>query len=229
MAQKPELTQAQLRRATAVTVLHPEHSMDEHEAAKRAAAQWARDLLKRPFAIIDTETTGLDHDSRIVSIGVILVEDRVPHGIIDNLLYPECKIPAAATRIHGLTDDMVANALTFDAIYPQLANVLSTVAWAGYNVHYDHARLSYECERNFLPMLEPPTGISGKAFYDVREFDVMNEYAAFWGQYSDYHGNYTWQKLKNAATQQHLPTYERHHAIGDCWTTYHLITKMSQY
>jgi DNA polymerase III subunit epsilon len=203
--------------------------MDEHAKHKQAAAQWARDLLKRPFAVIDTETTGLHNRARIVSIGVLMVEDRTPRVIVDSLINPLEPIPRDSIRFHGITDDMVQTAPTFTDLYPVIADALEAVAWTGYNVYFDHQRITHECERAHLPGLRPPVAIRGPQFAHYCEYDAMGEYADFWGQYSDRHGNYTWQRLANAAKQQHLPAGQAHNAIADCWTTYHLILKMSQF
>ena len=203
--------------------------MSENAQFKQAAAQWARDLLKRPFAVIDTETTGLDDHARIVSIGVIRVEDRKPKVLIDSLINPQKPIPRDSTRIHGITDEMVQDAPAFPAVYPAIVDALTAVAWVGYNVYFDHNRIRHECERAYLLTPCPPVTIHGPQFEYIREYDAMSEYAEFWGEYSDYHGNYKWQRLANTVKQQHLPDSPAHNALGDCWSTYHLIVKMSQF
>lgn len=203
--------------------------MSSHDQIKQAAAQWARDLLKHPFVVIDTETTGLDDRARIVSIGVIRVEDRKPKVLINTLINPQQPIPGSATKIHHITDDMVQDAPTFPAVYPAIVDALTAVAWVGYNVHFDHNIIRQECERAYLLTPCPPETIRGPRFEYVEEHDAMVEYADFWGDYSDYHGNYKWQRLANTAKQQHLPDSPAHNALGDCWTTYHLILKMSQF
>src|SRR5687768_4350279 len=72
----------------------------------RLAAQlWARRLLERDdWVVLDTETTGLDHGAEVIQIGVVGPDGRT---LLDTLLQPRTRIPADATRIHGVTDAMV--------------------------------------------------------------------------------------------------------------------------
>ena len=65
--------------------------------------------MKREI-IFDTETTGLDpfKGDRIVEIGCVEVENLVPTGRTFHMyLNPEREIPAEATAVHGITNEMV--------------------------------------------------------------------------------------------------------------------------
>jgi DNA polymerase III epsilon subunit-like protein len=71
--------------------------------------EWAQKILANPdaYAILDTETTGLEYNSRIVEIAVTTADGEV---LLDTLVNPGEPIPADATAIHKITDEMVANA-----------------------------------------------------------------------------------------------------------------------
>lgn len=77
--------------------------------------------LRSEFVAIDLETTGLD-PRRDVAVAVAVVPFRggAPAGGYETLINPGRPIPAASTRIHGITDDMVTAA-------PRLADVLDEV------------------------------------------------------------------------------------------------------
>ena len=65
-------------------------------------------------AILDTETTGLYDDAEIVEISII---DENGGVLLDTLVKPLKPIPAEATAIHGITNEMVATAPTWVAIH----------------------------------------------------------------------------------------------------------------
>ena len=78
--------------------------------ARRNASAWARNLLNIPahhWIILDTETTGLDENAEVIQIGVT---DGAGKVLMDNTpCKPLRPIPAEATAIHHITNEMVQN------------------------------------------------------------------------------------------------------------------------
>lgn len=63
------------------------------------------------FVSIDTETTGLSPWlDRVVELGAFGLQRRVEVCAISCVVQPEMPIPATASRVHGITDEMVAGA-----------------------------------------------------------------------------------------------------------------------
>ena len=128
--------------------------------------------LKRPLVCLDCETTGLDTENdRIVQIAVSIVK---PHGgaHVDEskrLLNPGFPIPAAATEVHGITDEMVKDEPAFSAIAQSLAQLLTDVDYAGYNVTFDLQMLMAEFERvgDNADFMEGASIVDAKRLWEV--------------------------------------------------------------
>lgn len=64
--------------------------------------------INQSLVFLDLETTGLNPvNDKIIEIGAIKVENNKVIGKISELLNPGCKIPFYATRVNGITDNMV--------------------------------------------------------------------------------------------------------------------------
>jgi len=118
--------------------------------------------LTRPLIIPDTETTGVHPEARIIELG-FQVWDAT--GLIKeyrSLIDPEIPIPAPATAVHGITDELIASCQTcllsrlecscehfhvtpkFAQIAQSLALGFSDCDFGGKNIRFDLVRLTYE-------------------------------------------------------------------------------------
>jgi len=94
--------------------------------------------VSRGTVWLDYETTGKRKaTARIVSIGLVIVEPGGAEREFSTLVNPTVPIPPGATRIHGVTDEMVKDAPRFDEIAGRLAATLDGRDYAGYNIRYD--------------------------------------------------------------------------------------------
>jgi DNA polymerase-3 subunit epsilon len=91
--------------------------------------------LQRPLVIFDLETTGIDVDSdRIVEISAVRVEPDGSQDVRTRRINPERPIPAAATAVHGISDDDVRDEPAFRKLGRGLLKFLEGADLAGYNV-----------------------------------------------------------------------------------------------
>lgn len=104
--------------------------------------------LERSLAAIDVETTGLNvkHD-RIVEIGIMRLKPDGQTKEWSTLVNPGVPIPEEISKIHGITNEMVANELPFDGIATGLRNGLQDCDLTGYNVNFDVKFLVAEFKR----------------------------------------------------------------------------------
>ena len=100
----------------------------------------------------DTETTGLHASTdRIIEIAAYdPANDRSFSGLIN----PGVPIPAVATSVHHITDDMVSASPSFASVGQQFIDFCSgdVVLIAHNNDGFDYQFLSHECERHSLQM-----------------------------------------------------------------------------
>ena len=76
--------------------------------------------MKR-YLVLDTETTGVDEDARVVEIAWIeLDEDLKEVHRIRSLIDPEMPIPPSAMGVHHITDEMVEAKPTLEEFFHQL-------------------------------------------------------------------------------------------------------------
>ena len=101
------------------------------------------------FLVIDTETTGLDPATdRVVELAWVMFHHGSIHGYGSTLVDPQENIPTEASRIHGITDDMVRDAPILMGALVQMEQLLPHVnAVVCHNVPFDLA---------FLPPLGKP-------------------------------------------------------------------------
>src|SRR5512134_1746588 len=88
-------------------------------------------------AVVDIETTGLHAGAdRVVEMSVVRVDPGgQPVLAVNTLVNP--RRPVAATEIHGITDDDVADAPTFADIAGDVAGAISDAVLMAYNVYFD--------------------------------------------------------------------------------------------
>ena len=90
--------------------------------------------LKKPLAIIDLETTGVNLGSdRIVEIAIVKALPDGTKQIKRKLLNPEIPISAVSREMHGITNEMVKDAPTFKQVANEIKQFLDNCDLAGYN------------------------------------------------------------------------------------------------
>lgn len=185
----------------------PDYDMifDAHEGA----AEWARDLLKRnpaDWVILDTETTGLSNKDQVVQVAMI---DGAGNALINNVLVkPTIRIPAGISEIHHITDELVLRAPSFLEVWPEIYKYMQGKRLVIYNAEFDLRMLIQSADAHSNTAI---------AFPCCSWHCAMEMYAAWVGDWNDYHGNFRWQRLPGGD----------HTALGDCRATLEVIRKMA--
>lgn len=193
------------------------------------AIQLAKNYTEQEPLFLDTETTGLRGE--VCELAVIDLQGQV---LINQLIRPTKPIPQDVTEIHGITNEMVAESPTFRDLLPALDQLLRGRTVLVYNVEFDEGILWNSLTAHEIPLLH---GEQPFEPWWAHETDpgrkgnwhcVMELYAAFYGDWNNYHGNYRWQRLSHAAWQCgiQLPN-QIHRAHADAEITRQILLHMA--
>jgi DNA polymerase-3 subunit epsilon len=160
------------------------------------------------YIILDTETTGLDQRAEICQIAII---DSSGQTLLDTLVKPTRPIPPDAQRIHGISDQMVAEAPQWPELQHGIASLIAGTNLIVYNATYDRGMMHKSADAHSLLKTDWKVIAAWHC--------AMLAYAEYVGDWNDYFGNYRWHRLTEACRQLSLPISNAHNALGDCLMT----------
>lgn len=183
---------------------------------KLNAIQWADELVTKAegdFVVLDTETTGLDgypvQVAVISSSGAVLFDEFVkpPEGVT---IHPK------AQAVHGITLESLKDAPEWDALFDRFCEVVKDKRVVIYNASFD------------LGILRSAAKKYGSGLYPWKSAEcAMEQYAEYNGDWNDYHGNYRWVALTEAARAMGVVVEDEHTAKGDCLMTLGVIKALA--
>lgn len=90
----------------------------------------------KDYVIFDIETTGISAiEDKIIELSAVKVKN---HEIIEefsSLVNPNCFIPEAASRVNGITDDMVKDAPKIEDVLKEFIDFIGDEILIGHNIH----------------------------------------------------------------------------------------------
>lgn len=94
--------------------------------------------LQEEFIIFDIETTGLSNKlDRITEIGAVRIRDGRIIDEYNQLINPQMPIPDKITQLTGITNEMVANAPTIEAVLPDFIKFIGDAPLVAHNASFD--------------------------------------------------------------------------------------------
>lgn len=107
-------------------------------------------INRRRLIFLDTETTGLNRiKDRICEVAAIEVNENLETiAQFHSYVNPQIPVPYYVRRIHGLTNDFLADKPIFANIAPSLARFLEGAELYAHNMSFDSGFLNSEFSRN---------------------------------------------------------------------------------
>ncbi|WP_432450682.1 exonuclease domain-containing protein [Aliiroseovarius marinus] len=180
----------------------------EGQATDNLMEMSLRDLT---YVVFDTETTGLlPHKDEIVQIGAVRVvkEKIVPGEVINQLVDPEMPIPAASTKVHHVSDAMVAGQPTIQVAGKSLHDFSRGAVLVAHNAPFDMAFLRRHAESCGVDWTHPilDTVLLSAMIYGTTEVHTLDALCDRLGVV--------------------IPPELRHTALGDAQATAEVLCKM---
>jgi DNA polymerase III subunit epsilon len=116
-----------------------------------------QDISTLDFVAFDTETTGLYPSSEgLVEVAAVRFDLlNGPKEYFQTMVNPSMPIPWQATRVHGITDEMVFSSPTIDKILPSFYRFLEGAVPVAHNAPFDIGFLALHSLRSGIT---PPEG-----------------------------------------------------------------------
>jgi len=113
-------------------------------------------LKNNTFVVFDLETTGLNHeDCQIVEIGAVKVENGKITKKFSTFVDPETNIPEDATKIHGITNEMVKGAPKVKVALEDFYKFAHKSTLVAYNIAFDYKFINHYGRKHRLKFSHP--------------------------------------------------------------------------
>jgi DNA polymerase III subunit epsilon len=137
--------------------------------------------------------------------------------LLDTLVRPSDLIPPDASLIHGIDDPAVADAPTWDAVYPLVGRILDSYGpVVVYNADFDQR------------VIRQTNALYGLPDFEAAWQCAMKQHASYVGIWHDIHQNWRWHKLVEAMRMmgREIPAVQ-HRALADAESCRQVVEAMA--
>ena len=176
---------------------------------RQNAIMAARQVIEQNPVFLDTETTGLEKTDEIVEITII---DHIGSVLLDSLVKPAQPIPASATRIHGITNEMVQKAPAWPILWQQVRPLVIGRTIVAYNSDFDRRLMIQSHARYQLPWKD-----------SLSFFDLLKLYSQFRGEWDSFRRSWRYFSLEQAGKSANISLPNAHRSAADTLLTRELL------
>lgn len=184
-----------------------------------------REEFVRNFTVIDVETTGLrPSKDEILEVCAIRFRDGLPKEKFSTLTAPHKKIPPKATKINGISQDMVDGFPHFSFIADSLVEFVGNDNIVGHNLEFDlqfilehGANVTNKKRRYYDTLTLAKHILTGPKRWDKDLRQYVEDYDC---DVLDY-------KLQTLCDYYHISLQGAHRAHGDCCATGFLFLELA--
>lgn len=162
-----------------------------------------KDIMKNKekYVILDTETTGLGDNDKIVEIAIIDLDGK---ELLNTRIYTEVPISPEASYVNGIKNSDLEGMPTIEELTPRIQELFKDKTILIYNEVFD-VRMLYQ------------SGFEG----EFNSCCMMN-------LYMDYINSDRWVGLQRAMEYEGIDIIQDHSAFGDCICVLELIKKIAE-
>lgn len=160
-----------------------------------------------PIVVVDTETTGVGEGHKVLEIAAVRFEGGRITAEFSSLLDPGRDIPEDATKVHGITEDMVQGMPTLSDVAAEIEKVARGAAPCAYNAPFDRGLLHASITGTDCPAFDP--ALSWIDVYVIVASPRVDKYVKGKGRL----------KLSNVCARHGVELVGAHRALGDARAT----------
>jgi DNA polymerase-3 subunit epsilon len=109
------------------------------------------------FTAFDTETTGLyPSTERIIEIGAVKFDKDGVIATYGTLINPNKCIPSQASKVNGISDDIVRDCPAIETVIPEFISFISGTKLVAHNAGFDISFLESELQRCGMSGIKSP-------------------------------------------------------------------------
>lgn len=194
------------------------HEESLQDKFRREAITWAGKVasMHHEYVFVDVETTGVRVPSydEVISLGVC---DPKGKYIFHEYFKPVVQVSSGALERHGRTDDFLAGMTPITGWWDTIKRVIGQRKIIAYNLDFDRRALEGTAMRYGL----------GTTDWRWDECAMIHTSSVI-GEWSEYHEDFKWVKLNDAASHFGIKQRRVHDAIHDAKTAAKIVQRIAE-